>query len=101
MIHVLASIQVKPAHLAEFIAIFKANVPNVLQEDGCIEYSPTIDVASGLPGQALAPNVVTIIEKWSSLEALHAHLQAPHMKSYGEAVKDMVESVTLKILQAA
>ena len=101
MIHVLASIHVKEAHLAEFIAIFKANVPAVLREKGCIEYAPTIDVASGMARQELDAKVVTIIEKWESLEDLQAHSQAPHMLSYGEAVKEMVEKVTLKILQAA
>ena len=101
MINVLAFIQVKPAHVAEFIAVFKANVPNVLKEDGCIEYSPTVDVASGMSSQELTPTVVTIIEKWASLDALRAHAQAPHMLSYGEAVKEMVESVTLRILQPA
>ena len=101
MINVLAFIQVKPAHRAEFIAAFKANVPTVLKEDGCIEYTPTVDIASGMSNQELAPTIVTIIEKWESLDALRAHAQAPHMLSYGEAVKDMVESVTLRILQAA
>ena len=101
MINVLAFIQVKEAHLAEFVGIFKANVPNVLKEDGCLEYVPTIDFASGMQRQELAPKVVTVIEKWTSLEALQAHMQAPHMLTYGEAVKEMVESVTLKVLQAA
>ena len=101
MINVLAFIQVKAAHRDDFIAIFKANVPKVLEEDGCIEYSPTIDIDSGLPNQELTPTVVTIIEKWESLDALRAHSQAPHMLSYGEAVKGMVESVKLRILQPA
>lgn len=101
MIHVLAFIEVKEAHLDEFIRIFKANVPNVLREDGCIDYAPTVDIACGIPRQALAPTVVTIIEKWDSLDALRAHMKTPHMISYGEAVKDMVETVELRILQAA
>ena len=53
MIHVIASISVKKGCLAEFIEVFKANVPNVLREQGCVEYVPTIDVATGLPPQAL------------------------------------------------
>ena len=101
MIHVLASLQIKEGHLAEFIAIFKANVPNVLQEKGCVEYVPTIDVPTDLPPQAINANIVTIVEKWECLEDLLAHLQAPHMLTYGEQVKDMLVGKSLKILKPA
>ncbi|MEO8411129.1 MAG: putative quinol monooxygenase [Propionivibrio sp.] len=101
MINVLASVHIKHGHLAEFIKIFKANVSNVLEEDGCIEYAPTVDAATSDARQELDPNLVTVIEKWTSLEALQAHGQAPHMLAYGETVKGMIEKVTLKILQVA
>lgn len=98
MVHVLASIRVVPGRKADFIKIFKANVPNVLNEDGCIEYIPTVDFPSGFSSQELDENLVTIIEKWESLEHLQAHLVASHMNSYQEQVKDMVEHVGLKVL---
>ena len=53
MVHVIASISVKPGCLARFLEIFKANVPAVKAEPGCIEYRPAVDVASGLPPQRL------------------------------------------------
>ena len=101
MINVLASLNIKEGRQSDFLAIFKANIPNVLQEKGCIEYVPTIDVPTALPPQALNKNVVTIIEKWDCLEDLLAHLSAPHMLAYSEKVKDMVESKSLKILREA
>ena len=101
MIIVLASIKVKPGSCAEFIEIFKANVPNVLAEIGCIEYAPTVDVETGLPPQQLDGNIITIVEKWDSVAALQAHLVAPHMLSYKEQVKDIVLDVGLKVLQPA
>ena len=101
MIHVLASLQIKEGHVAEFIEIFKANIPNVLKEQGCIEYAPAIDVPTGLPPQALDKNLVTIVEKWESLDDLLAHLSVPHMLTYGERVKDIVVDKSLKILQNA
>ena len=101
MINVLASLHIKEGRQSEFLAIFKANIPNVLQEKGCIEYVPAIDVPTNLPPQALNKNVVTIIEKWESLEDLLAHISAPHMLAYAEKVKDMVESKSLKILREA
>ena len=101
MIHVLASIQVKPGKKNAFLEIFKTNVPNVLQEEGCVEYSPAVDIDSGLPQQVLNENIVTIIEKWETLENLEAHLKAPHMLAYREKVQDLVEGTSLKVLTDA
>ena len=101
MIHVIASIQVKEGKMAQFIEIFKANIPNVLQEEGCIEYFPTVDVPTGLPPQDYDQNVATIIEKWGSLDNLKAHLSAPHMLNYKEKVKDIVVGMSVKVLEKA
>ncbi|MDR3298592.1 MAG: antibiotic biosynthesis monooxygenase [Candidatus Accumulibacter sp.] len=101
MIHVLASISIREGRRAEFIEIFKANVPNVLNEKGCLGYVPTVDFPADKPAQALDGNIVTIIEKWESLEALNNHLAAPHMSVYRGKVKDMVAGQSLKILENA
>ena len=101
MVNVLASITVKEGKRAEFIAAFKDNLPAVRAEDGCIEYFPAVDIDADLPPQQLDSNMVTVIEKWESLEALRAHLVAPHMLAYKEKVKDIVEGVALKVLQEA
>ena len=100
MITVIASITVKEERKSEFIELVKANVPAVLAEAGCIEYAPTVDLATGLPPQILEADVVTIIEKWQSVAALKDHLAAPHMRRYRERVKEMVTGVTIKVLQA-
>ena len=101
MINVIASIHLKEGRLAEFIEIFKSNVPKVLEEKGCLGYVPTIDVPTGLPPQELNNNVVTVIEKWGNLEYLQAHITAPHMLAYKEKVKGLVDKVSLKILTEA
>ena len=99
MINVIVSIQTKEGRLSEFIEIFKSNVPKVLEEKGCIEYVPTIDVPTGLPPQELNPNGVTIIEKWDGLDELMAHLSAPHMLEYKQKTKNLVEKMFVKILE--
>jgi quinol monooxygenase YgiN len=100
MINVIASIQVKPECLDEFIKIFKANVPAVLAEDGCIRYAPTVDVDTGLPPQGgVREGVVTVVEAWESLDHLKAHLVAPHMKAYKEKTKDMTTGVSLMVTE--
>jgi quinol monooxygenase YgiN len=99
MIHVIAAICVKTGTLSDYLAILKSNLPAVRKEKGCIEYTPMIDIDVKLPPQVLDSNVVTILEKWESLEALHAHLGSSHMTDYREKVKNIVERVAIKVLQ--
>ncbi|MBI1830559.1 MAG: antibiotic biosynthesis monooxygenase, partial [Planctomycetes bacterium] len=47
MIHVIATITVKPGKRDAFLAEFHRIVPAVHAEAGCIEYGPSVDVASG------------------------------------------------------
>ena len=100
MIQVIATIELRPDCLDEFLAILHENVPKVNAEEGCLAYEPSVDVDSGLPVQGkIRPNTVTIVEAWINLASLHAHLKAPHMGAYREAVKDYVQDVRLQVLQ--
>jgi len=101
MINVIASVHVKEGLLLDFIMLFKSNIPNVLAEKGCIEYTPMIDIPTGLPPQELNNNGVTVIEKWNSLDDLQAHLSAPHMIEFRKKEKDLVDRVSLKVLKEA
>ena len=51
MINVIASISVKASERDAFIEIFKANIPKVLEEEGCVEYSATVDFQTDIPIQ--------------------------------------------------
>ncbi|UCF94503.1 MAG: antibiotic biosynthesis monooxygenase [Desulfobacterales bacterium] len=100
MIHVIATVELNPDCREKFLEIFQRNVPHVKQEKGCLAYAPTVDVDSGIPAQGeLRDHVVTVVEVWEDLEALHAHLKAPHMRAYREEVKDLVKSLGLQVLQ--
>jgi quinol monooxygenase YgiN len=101
MINVIASVQIKEGLTQEFLELFKSNVPNVLTEKGCVEYAPMVDIPTGFPPQELNENVVTIIEKWNSLEDLRAHMSAPHMVEFQNKEKEFVEKVSLKVLKEA
>lgn len=101
MITVVASIRVKAGRLSEFLEIFKSNLPSVRNEQGCVEYYPTVDINADLPPQDLDENAVTVIEKWESLDALHEHLKSPHMLAYRKKTKDIVEGLSLKVLRRA
>jgi quinol monooxygenase YgiN len=102
MIHVIATITLRPGAREPFLAALNANLPHVLAEKGCLAYRPTVDVASGIPVQVgPRPDVVTLVEAWESLEDLHAHLKAPHMLAYREQVKDLVGNISLNVLAPA
>jgi len=100
MIHVIATIQVAAGKRDAFIAEFNANVPNVKAEVGCLAYGPTTDAETDIGAQIpVRDNVVTIVEQWESLAALKDHLVAPHMATYRERVKGIVENVSIQILE--
>jgi quinol monooxygenase YgiN len=100
MIQVIATIELKPDCRDAYLRILNENVPRVKAEAGCLAYEPYIDVDSGLPVQGgIRPNVVTLVEAWTDLDALHAHLKAPHMAEYREAVKDYVTDVRIQVLK--
>lgn len=102
MIHVLATIRIAPGKREEFLQEFAALTPAVHAEEGCIEYGAAIDVQTLLPAQ-LAPreDVVMVIEKWENIDALAAHLIAPHMLTYRAKVKSLVLGTELQVLEPA
>jgi quinol monooxygenase YgiN len=100
MIHVIATIELAEGKREAFLEEFRKLVPLVRAEAGCLEYGPAIDVATGFPIQIpLRENVVTVVEKWESLDALKAHSQAPHMVAYRPKVRDLVLGTKLQVLQ--
>lgn len=100
MLHVIATIELKPDKREAFLTVFRAVAPKVRAEAGCLEYVLTADVETGLAAQGAArPEVLTIVERWVSLDHLRAHLAAPHMAEYGKQVKDLRTGVHLQVLQ--
>jgi quinol monooxygenase YgiN len=102
MIHVAAIITTKPGMRAEVLKHFKANVPAVHAEDGCIEYVPVVDAPSfGGFQTAMGPDAFLVIEKWRDADALRAHAAAPHMAAYAAKVKEMIAARTIHVLENA
>jgi len=75
MIHVIAIITTKPGRREEVLAHFKAIVPAVHAEKGCIEYRVTIDADAG-PFAKVGTDTFAVIEKWQSIDHLKAHVGA-------------------------
>ena len=102
MIHVLAIITAKPGKREAILREFRANIPAVRAEKGCIEYGPAID-AEGMGGfqTKFGPDSFVVIEKWESTDALKAHAAAPHMAAYAAKTKEMIQSRVIHVLSPA
>jgi len=102
MICVIATVEVFPGKREEFLAHFRQVVPQVLAEEGCLEYGPMIDTATNIGLQPPArEDVVVIVEKWASVQTLEKHLMAPHMVQYRKTVKPLVIGTHLQVLKPA
>jgi quinol monooxygenase YgiN len=96
MIHVLAIITAKPGMREAILTEFRANMPAVHAENGCIEYGPAIDTDSS-PSK-FGEDAFVVIEKWESPEALKAHAASPHMAAYAAKTRDRIASRVIHVL---
>lgn len=100
MVIVIATVFASPGNRSALLNEFQKVVPLVRQETGCVEYGPAIDLPTSLTAQHESnDDRFVVCEKWESLEALEAHLIAPHMLEYRGRVKGLVDRVELQVLQ--
>ena len=99
MIHVFAIITAKPGQRETVLEAFRANVPAVRAENGCIEYGATVD-ADGLGSfqTRFGADTFVVVEKWESVDALKAHAAAPHMAAYAAKTRDLLASRVIHVL---
>src|SRR5690349_13588608 len=102
MIQVVAIITAKSGMREAILKEFRANMPAVHAEQGCIEYGPAVD-AEGM-GKIQTPfgdDTFVVIEKWESPEALKAHAAAPDVAAYAGKTKDLIASRVIHVLTPA
>ena len=100
MIHVIAIITTLPGMRSTVLDEFRAIVPQVRQEEGCIEYQPVLDSKQTLGMQTnLGDDTFIVIEKWQSLEALQAHATALHMIDYAKRVSGKITDRNIHVLE--
>ncbi|MFZ3236346.1 MAG: putative quinol monooxygenase [Stellaceae bacterium] len=102
MIHVVAVITAKRGMREQILDAFRANMPAVHAEQGCIEYGPAVD-AEGAGGiqTKFGPDTFVVLEKWESLDALKAHGASAHMAAYAAKTREMIASRVIHVLQPA
>ena len=93
MIYVLATIETWPGKDTELIAGAGACIAATRREDGCISYDYVRDTEK--------PNIVMVVERWTTREALAAHMLMPHLKEWREKRKPLVLSTKVEIIHAA
>lgn len=102
MVHVIAIITAKAGQRERILEAIRANLAAVRAEEGCIEYGPAIDLPDAGPIQTKAgDDVIFVIEKWASMDALRAHAAAPHMAAYAAKVKELIASRVIHVLGSA
>lgn len=102
MVHVLALITAKPGMRDAILAAFRANMPAVHAEAGCLEYAPAIDAEGiGRIQTPLGPDGFVVVEKWESAPALAAHGASPHMAEYAAKTREMIASRVIHVLSPA
>ena len=102
MIHVVAVITAKSGMREQILEAFRANMPAVHAEAGCIEYGPVVDAEGvGSFQTKYGPDTFLVLEKWESLDHLKAHAASPHMQAYGAKTKDMIASRIIHVMSPA
>ncbi len=102
MIHVIAIITAKPGQRDSILAAFRANMPAVHAEKGCIEYAPVVDTPGmGKMQTPIGADAFMVVEKWATAADLAAHAASPHMTAYGAKTKDLVAARVIHILSPA
>jgi quinol monooxygenase YgiN len=102
VIHVIAIITAKPGQREAILKEFRANMPAVHAEKGCIEYGPALDAEGmGAIQTKFGPDTFVVIEKWADAGALKAHAAAPHMAAYAARTKELIQSRVIHVLSPA
>ena len=90
------------ADIKDYVSKTLSVVPTVRAENGCLGYTLLHDATTDWDKpQRFGERTFWMVEKWESIEALKAHLDAPHMKAFGPTVRGMRTSSTFHVLEEA
>lgn len=101
MVHVIASIHPVEGKIGELLKMYEAFIPKVMEDKGCLMYLPAVDFDTEIPNQSKEKGLITLIEQWENVEDFYAHLSAIHVIEFRESIAELVEQVSIKVLQSA
>jgi len=102
MIYAIATLHPRPAQHDALVAAFRDELPRVRAKHGSIEYSLAVHKQSGFPGQPpLDPDALIIVEKWSDLDSLKAHITDPHYQGWFSMIwQRLVASASMQVYES-
>ena len=93
MIIIEGTARLAPGTLDQAKTAMEAMIRASREEAGCIEYAYSLDL--------LEPNLLRVIERWESREALVKHFATPHMAIFREALAALQPSdITIRLYDA-
>ena len=93
MIYVIATIETQPGKAAQLIEGARTCIDATRREDGCISYDYVQDTEK--------PDTAIVVERWTTREALAAHMLTQHLKDWREQRKPLVRITKVEIIHAA
>ena len=90
MIHVVATITIKPDKREETLAAARVNIAATQKERGCIYYDMYESVTR--------PGTYVVVEKWEDRDCLTAHMNAEHFKVWRKAAAEGITSRKIEIV---
>lgn len=82
MIIQLINVTIKPERRDTWLELVRANIAQSRTEPGCESYQLCEDIET--------PDRFVIVERWSSMQALHAHFRAPEFGQLMAALGDVI-----------
>jgi quinol monooxygenase YgiN len=84
MIHVIATVTLRPGMRERWLAEFRKLMPLARAEKGCIDYVSAVDAVTDVAVQSrTGEDKVVIVEAWTSVSAFKTYLAAPYLAEYG------------------
>ena len=93
MIYVIATIVTQPGMATQLIDGARNCIDATRHEKGCISYDYVQDTEK--------PDTVLVVERWTTRDALAAHMLTQHLKVWREVRKPLVSSTKVEIIRAA
>ncbi len=90
MIHVIATITIRPEKREQTLAAARVAIAATRQENGCISYD--------LHESLTTPGTYVFVERWENRDCLTAHMNAEHFKVWRKAGADGVASRKIEII---
>jgi quinol monooxygenase YgiN len=93
VIYVVAELRLKPGTAEKAAAEARKVVAGTIKEDGCLHYDFHQSVTD--------PTRLVAVERWSSPEALEAHMHTPHLAAWRAAGAEFVVERNIQIITPA